>query len=94
MDENQVVFKSEHLEIRFESKTKTNLTSIYAVVNGAVRLGSISWYAPWRQYTFSPSGGMVFDVSCLLDIVSFIGGLMNEYREKKLAQEQQHAAVL
>ena len=45
-------------------------------------LGYISWYAPWRQYCFSPSARTVFNAACLKDISSCIKGLMDERRGK------------
>jgi hypothetical protein len=43
-------------------------------------LGWISWYAPWRKYTFTPGPGMTFDSVCLSEISAFIS---NETRRHK-----------
>lgn len=34
-------------------------------------LGRVSWYAPWRRYSFWPDLGTVFEGQCLRDIASF-----------------------
>lgn len=37
-------------------------------------LGSVSWYGPWRKYTFTPTIDFptVFEEDCLRDIASFV----------------------
>lgn len=40
-------------------------------------LGSISWYGPWRRYTYSPLTSSTYDVNCLNDITSVINELMD-----------------
>lgn len=39
-------------------------------------LGKITWFSNWRKYTFWPEHSTIFDTKCLLEIVSFIDGLM------------------
>jgi hypothetical protein len=39
-------------------------------------LGLIEYYEPWKQYVFSATDNtMIFSVSCLQDIIHFIGQL-------------------
>ncbi len=35
-------------------------------------LGTVEWYAKWKQYEFIPQYGMGFTIECLLDIADFI----------------------
>lgn len=35
-------------------------------------LGAIKWYGPWRQYILEAEAGVVWNHTCLLDIVSFL----------------------
>ena len=44
-------------------------------------LGMIEWYAPWRQYCFSPDEGTVFSRGCMAEIMKFIEDHKNERRE-------------
>jgi hypothetical protein len=41
-----------------------------------VILGWVEHHKPWKQYVFAPRDGtMIFSVSCLQDIIHFIGQL-------------------
>lgn len=33
--------------------------------------GEVRWYAQWRQYTFWPSGNMIFDGKCLTELAEY-----------------------
>lgn len=35
-------------------------------------LGQIKFYPQWRKYVFEPSEEVIFDTSCLKDIISFM----------------------
>jgi hypothetical protein len=62
-------------------KTKTKIFHVRNRKSGDM-LGSVQWYAPWRQYCFmvqpSPVKGFVFSRGSLEDIAGFVGGLMDE----------------
>jgi hypothetical protein len=60
--------------IRFEQIGDTGKTKIWNVVTKeeGYALGEIKWYAPWRKYSFFPLGSMVFEITCLMDIINFI----------------------
>jgi hypothetical protein len=50
---------------------KTKIWSIFTA-DGAVLLGTIGWYSPWRKYVFaSASSSNVFDPGCLREITGF-----------------------
>ncbi len=51
---------------------------IYNIINNSSKttLGSIFYYYKWKQYVFEQeSEGIVFNKSCLLDIIDFINQL-------------------
>lgn len=58
---------------------KTEVWSVESKTQGSV-LGTIAWYNRWRQYCFFPSDNVLFNRSCLRDIVNFIDQRM-EARE-------------
>lgn len=35
-------------------------------------LGRISWYGPWRRFTYSPAGPQVMDAACLREVAEFL----------------------
>lgn len=53
-------------------------------------LGLVSWYAPWRKYTFSPANyGMVFEQVCLREIADFIEAQTKAHREQREREKAQ-----
>lgn len=44
------------------------------------RLGTIRWYGPWRQYTFWPQAGCIFNRECLREIIDYCDDLMRARR--------------
>jgi len=38
-------------------------------------LGEVKWYAPWRQWVYSPTVQAVYSRDCLADIEDFISQL-------------------
>lgn len=70
--------------VEMQTSTKTKIFMVYAKQDDSV-IGQVRWYAPWRQYSFQPMEGTVFERQCLLDITRFIQNLMNERKlQKKL----------
>lgn len=65
-------------------------TDIYHVVtkDGNSLLGTVTWYAPWRCYSFQPNHNTVFEQQCLKDIASFLDKLMLERKLQKQSQNQ------
>lgn len=68
--------------LSFEVIRDTGKTKSFGVtsVNSREQLGVVSWYAPWRRYVFGTIKPVqiILDASCLLEIQSFIVGLMEE----------------
>lgn len=50
------------------------------------KLGTVSWYQPWRQFVFEPANTyladalLVFSAGCLRDIQDFIEAANREYK--------------
>lgn len=49
---------------------KTDVWLVKATQSG-LHLGLISWYGPWRRYTFTPHPATLFDAECLGEIGGF-----------------------
>lgn len=50
--------------------SKTRKYAVYSTYNSAF-LGYVKWFIQWRQYTFWPVGGSVFDKKCLREVAEF-----------------------
>ncbi len=50
---------------------KTKIWDILSKRHGDI-LGKIKWYGAWRQYCFFPSPAVVFNKTCMEDIIDFI----------------------
>jgi hypothetical protein len=57
--------------VEVEKKPKTSVWSCISN-NGGYELGRVKWYGPWRQYSFFPVAGTVFNSGCLYDVVDFL----------------------
>lgn len=67
--------------LEFKEIKDTGKTKVYQITSKDYHaLGSISWYAPWRRYTFFPKENTLWDNKCLNEVVSFIDKLMEERR--------------
>lgn len=64
--------KSKHLEFEWiEEKPKTNVWQVRSRHDKAI-IGTIKWYANWRQYCFFPEANCVWSKGCLKDLCDFI----------------------
>ena len=54
--------------------------------SAGVRLGSVSWFAAWRRYTFKPDAGGVFDAVCLREIADFCEGATKGRKRERAAE--------
>ena len=82
----------EYIEINLiEKKPATN---VYEVVNSKSGdpIGTIRWYANWRQYCFFPDNECVFSKGCMTDINDFITKLMDARKPNitKFARSEDH----
>ncbi len=71
----------EKQERKKDARTDTYL--IYSKMSVSHVLGKISWYGPWRRYTFESMPNCIFDAACLRDITKFIENLMLEWKLEK-----------
>lgn len=67
--------KCKYKYIKFHRAKKQNpKTWIYLVRTNNIQgilLGTVKWFAQWRQYGFYPESGTVFEKTCLNDIKEF-----------------------
>jgi len=76
-----------HLFFDLQPKPEKRRTDIWTVVDQAgYRLGAVSWWAPWRRYTFRPDSNTVYDPSCLMTIASFVA---EKTEERKKARKEE-----
>lgn len=63
-------------------------TDVYQVVtkDGKSLLGMVTWYAPWRCYSFQPNSRCTFEHQCLKDIAAFLDRKMMERKIEKQNQ--------
>jgi hypothetical protein len=47
-----------------------------------VGLGLVQWFSRWRQYTFVPHGGTVFEKDCLRTIADFCEEQTTKHRRR------------
>ena len=71
-------------------EVKGRKTPIFIVrnKNNFVLLGQINFYPQWRKYVFEPSEDVIFDTSCLKDIISFMEEQQKEWKESLSNMEE------
>lgn len=76
-----------HLEFRYTVPDTSRKTLTYDVLraDSGVLLGQVRWYAHWRRYALYPEADRVFDRACLIEITTFIDGLMAKRRAMRKA---------
>ena len=67
------------------SKRSTSVHLVYSA-NLDYFLGRIQWRNGWRRYTFLPEVDTTFDSGCLVEIITFIDGLMDQRRLPKASK--------
>ena len=76
-------YMSEYLEFKeIEVRTKTRQWSIISQSSGDI-LGAIKWYGAWRQFTFFPMPGTIWNSGCLTEIHEFLQSAQKDWRESK-----------
>lgn len=63
-------------------RPKTLVWACRNLKSGAL-LGTVKWYAGWRQYCFFPDSDCVFSGGCLLDISRFVHTKTQEHRRRQ-----------
>jgi hypothetical protein len=63
----------------YDSVARKTEVWIVKVTRDDSTLGRIAWLGRWRQYTFEPMTGTVFNNSCLRSLVEFLDRLNAEH---------------
>ncbi len=62
-------------------------TKIWAVWSGPHWLGDVSWWSPWRRYTYQPKGPhTVLDAECLDEIATFCVARTAEHKVERASR--------
>ena len=74
-----------YLVFQPEPQPEDRLTFSWKVVSAGseVMLGRVSWYAPWRRYTYSPAGPQVLDAVCLTEMAAFLTVEMKKRKQER-----------
>ena len=69
--------KTKYKYIHFICVKDTGKTTQWEIRNNQTKflLGGVKWFSSWRQYCFFTVAEAVFNNSCMLDILDFIGQL-------------------
>jgi hypothetical protein len=62
---------------------KTKQVLIFSAMHPGEYLGCIRWYGGWRQYTFFPEAGTLWNPDCLENVKLVIKYLMDERKKEK-----------
>ena len=81
----------EYLEFVDIGATPSGLTRRWSVrsrhgknfLGQQIILGEVSWWSPWRQYTFKPSSNTIWNKECLRTIAGFCESITEDHRSKK-----------
>jgi len=75
-------YRSQYLLIERDVEKEKGKTCVWMVLSTGsnARLGEIKWFSRWRQYTFFPTPGTIFNTSCLQEIINFIVVHQNDRR--------------
>jgi len=76
MESKYLIFKFSH------NKPRTSVYDVLTKDEDEIKLGTIKWYAHWRQYGFFPEKETVFEKTCMGDITKFLISLNQSQREK------------
>ena len=78
---------SKYLAFAWSGLSASGLTERWAVtsMSSGDRLGGVAWYGPWRQYTFDPERGTLFNSGCLAEIAAFLVEMTEAQRKRRSA---------
>lgn len=71
--------------LSFERGPNKPKTKTWKVINedSWLQVGIVSWFGPWRKYSFSPRDGTVLEEQCLRDIANFCEYQTKTHRRMK-----------
>lgn len=75
--------ESRYLNFEQVITNNTNLCLSVKEKLSNTQIGTIRWHGQWKKYVFFPVGNMLFDDSCLKDVIAKIEELMLEKKIKK-----------
>ncbi len=77
---------AEYKYISFALEDIKSRTYVWACKNNksGLKLGTVKWYSPWRQYCYFPSANTILNRGCAYSIGDFIGKQMLERKITKL----------
>ena len=58
-------------------------TRLWTVRGGAIKLGTVKWYAPWRRYCFFPNAQCVFEQDCLRELAKFVEDQTRDHKKAR-----------
>jgi hypothetical protein len=71
----------QYIKMTLQPRRLGRVTNVWRVDSlSGNTLGYISWYAPWRGYTFHPAHDTLYSAGCLRDVAAFIDGEMAKRR--------------
>ena len=73
-------------ENQTKRKPKTRVYDVFSESSDKL-IGTIKWYAPWRQYCNFIEGSTVWSRGCNRDINTFIQELMDDRKRMKTRKE-------
>ena len=62
--------------------------------NNASQLGLVTWHAPWRRFTYQPSGPQVLDAMCMREIAGFCEDQTSRQQRLAKARREQEPAIV
>jgi hypothetical protein len=76
-----------YLRFELQPKPKGKKTDVWLVVTvrGSNVIGRVCWWPQWRQYTFMPNQGTVWNQDCLRVLADFCEGATRVHRREKMA---------
>jgi len=78
---SQITTHYQYIEfVLIEQKPKTLVYAILNIKSGD-KIGTVKWYANWRQYVFFPVDQCIFSIGCLADIIDFTKKVQDNHKE-------------
>ena len=90
---SQEVINYEYIEfVLVEQKPKT---LVYTILNrkSGDKIGTVKWYANWRQYVFFPSNECIFSCGCLEDIIDFTKKVQENHKKLRMTFERKRDEI-
>jgi len=79
---NQITTQYKYIQFELVGhKPKTLIYDIFNTNSGDT-LGTVKWFANWRQYVFHPADKCIFSRGCLEDIIDFTKRLQDDHKKK------------